>query len=379
MYTEVDLSVLKPAIARLSKVATMRTTLPVLQNIHFKTTDAGCLKLSATNLNEGLSFIVPAKIQNPGETTASGRMLSSILGRLHCDTLTIASTDMKGGNRFTLAIPDGPTIGLPAINAEEFPPMFEPIAFTERYLIDGGGFRALCQSTAFAVTTDESRPILQHACFDFEPGKLTVSTTNGFRIAVKSITLESPVERPFQALIPGDLIKKALNLLPIITGEKVTIGFKNSNDKRTWVMISAGNAWLTGCLFDSGAKFPDWRTLVSNKHKYTYKLNRKQLVAALDLSLLITGKYDARVMLDFPNGKMSTSHEERGEFEFSMPAVAVGESAQFVAAINNHYLIDGLRHMKGDTVTMYFDSPKNTFQFEDDGGMLYVAMPLFIG
>lgn len=377
MYAEVDLSVLKPAITRLSKVTATRTTLPVLQNIRIDAADNRLL-LSANNLETALRFSIPAKVDVDGVTTANGRMLSALLSRIHGEELTLLTSNGQGMDKFSLYIPDGPKITIPAIDAEEFPPMLIQDQFEERYFLDAGEFRALMYGTSFAATTDDARPVLQHIQLEFTPGKLTASATDGFRIAVKSTPIEG-ISESFQVLIPSKMVDAALRLLPIVTGEKVVIGLKSTNEeKRAWVMIGAGNAYITGCLSDGG-KFPDWRALVSNDCKYSYKLNRKQLVAALDLSLLITGKWDARIILDFPNGKMTTSNEERGEFVFSMPAVTIGEPAPFIAAMNNHYLIDGLRHMKGDTVTMYLNSPKNTFQFEDDGGLAYVVMPLFIG
>ena len=52
-----------------SRAVSSRSTLPVLANVLLKTEDAG-LKLTATNLEIGIVYWVPGKIENDGATTA---------------------------------------------------------------------------------------------------------------------------------------------------------------------------------------------------------------------------------------------------------------------------------------------------------------------
>lgn len=377
MYVEVDLSVLKPAITRLAKIVSTRSTLPVLENILIEADEN--LTLTASNLERCLTLIIPARVHASGKTTVSGKMLSALLSRLHGGELTLLTTDGGGAPKFSLYIPDGPKITLPAIDADEFPPVPSMRDFAESYTIDGGDFRSLLYSTYFCYSKDEARPILEHVNLEFSPDKLTVSSTDGTRLANKSITLESSITSTFQALVPGRLIDAALKLLPIVTGEPVTIGFKHSDDgKRCLVMFSARNARIAGSLYPV-TNFPDWRVLIAPTYKYEYKFDRKQLLFAMDFSLLITGKYDSMIVVDFPNGKLSAKSEERGVFECSLPDTAVKEPAPFSVGINNNYLIDGLRHLKGDVVTLLINDNKSHFMLKDETGLIYVCMPMFLG
>ena len=66
------LSVMQENLARglsvVSRAVSSRSTLPVLANVLLKTEDAG-LKLTATNLEIGITAWVPGKIDEDGATT----------------------------------------------------------------------------------------------------------------------------------------------------------------------------------------------------------------------------------------------------------------------------------------------------------------------
>ena len=69
------LSVMQENLARglsvVSRAVSSRSTLPVLANVLLRTEDAG-LKLTATNLEIGITYWVPGKIETDGATTVPG-------------------------------------------------------------------------------------------------------------------------------------------------------------------------------------------------------------------------------------------------------------------------------------------------------------------
>ena len=76
------LSVMQENLARglavVSRAVSSRSTLPVLANVLLKTEDAG-LKLTATNLEIGITYWVPGKIEADGSTTVPARLLTDLV------------------------------------------------------------------------------------------------------------------------------------------------------------------------------------------------------------------------------------------------------------------------------------------------------------
>ena len=79
------LSVMQENLARglsvVSRAVSNRSTLPVLANVLLKTEDAG-LKLTATNLEIGITYWVPGKIETDGATTVPAKLLTDLVNSL---------------------------------------------------------------------------------------------------------------------------------------------------------------------------------------------------------------------------------------------------------------------------------------------------------
>ena len=79
------LSVMQENLARglavVSRAVSTRGTLPVLANVLLRTEDAG-LKLTATNLEIGITYWVPGKIETDGATTVPARLFTDLVSSL---------------------------------------------------------------------------------------------------------------------------------------------------------------------------------------------------------------------------------------------------------------------------------------------------------
>ena len=64
-----------------SRAVSSRSTLPVLANVLLKTEDGG-LKLTATNLEIGITYWVPGKIETDGATTVPAKLLTDLVNSL---------------------------------------------------------------------------------------------------------------------------------------------------------------------------------------------------------------------------------------------------------------------------------------------------------
>ena len=115
------LSVMQENLARglavVSRAVSSRSTLPVLANVLLKTEDAG-LKLTATNLEIGITYWVPGKIESDGSTTVPARLLTDLVAR--CPRATASTWSSSPATRCTSA-QDGSRPISRGIDADEFP------------------------------------------------------------------------------------------------------------------------------------------------------------------------------------------------------------------------------------------------------------------
>jgi len=88
------LSVMQENLARglgiVSRAVASRATLPVLANVLLRTEDGG-LKLTATNLEIGITCWVPGKVEDAGEITVPARLLTDLVGPCRLSASTWSS------------------------------------------------------------------------------------------------------------------------------------------------------------------------------------------------------------------------------------------------------------------------------------------------
>jgi DNA polymerase III subunit beta len=207
----VKLSVMQENLARglsvVSRAVSTRSTLPVLANVLLKTEDAG-LKLTATNLEIGITYWVPGKIDADGATTVPARLLTDYVNALH------------GGERIDLELQAGEALHLRSgrfeshikgIDADEFPAI-QTAGERPTTRIAQNVLRRALEETAFAAASDEARPILTGVLARFEGDQLTLAAADNYRIAVKTIPVLDAVPET-AVVIPARALNELVRVL----------------------------------------------------------------------------------------------------------------------------------------------------------------------
>ena len=200
-------TVLQENLARglgiVSRAVSSRSTLPVLANI-LVATDEGRLRLSATNLELGITCWIGAKIEDEGSTTVPARTFADLVG-----TLSDKNVEMNLNVRTqTLNMRCGQSVtDLKCIDAQEFPPM--PVAELSQGLqINISDFKEMIHQVAFAASMDDARPILTGVLVFVSGNTITMAAADGFRLSVRKAYLSSPVQRPIRAVIPASALRE---------------------------------------------------------------------------------------------------------------------------------------------------------------------------
>ena len=145
---------LQEGLAAVTPTTPPKTTLPVLANILVETTERG-IRLSGTDLDIAVTTEVAADVETQGAITIPAKKLSEIAKELPPSPVKIATS---GEQRVTLDCGRAhfKILGLPK---DEFP-SFPTVKFDASWRIRSGDLQKLISHTAFAVSNEESRPIL---------------------------------------------------------------------------------------------------------------------------------------------------------------------------------------------------------------------------
>ena len=156
----------------------------------------------------GISVSVMANVEKEGVTTLPVRRLLSIVRELSSEMVDV-TVDAKSVAEIT----SGPSYfrinGLPH---EEFPPMPE-LKDAKDYHIPQLVLRDGLRMTQYAISSDETRYVLNGIFVSFRDGRMTLVATDGRRLAMSESDLEFPASHEADAIVPAKAVAELLRLL----------------------------------------------------------------------------------------------------------------------------------------------------------------------
>jgi DNA polymerase-3 subunit beta len=363
MKFKVSKEELLSGIQIVQNIITPKATLPILANILIETGN-NTIRLSGTDLDVGISCVLPVEVQEAGAITVPAKRFGDIIRELPSEDVNI---NTKKNNSMVMETQSCQfkIMGLPK---EEFPKLPE-FQNKEVVQIDQVGLKQLLHLTAFAVSADETRYILNGILFKINKNTLTCVATDGKRLAIADKKIKQDAEKDISIIVP------------IKTIHELNRNLKDDGD----VSVILGNNQV---LFDLGAvviisrliegEFPDYRQVIPPVSEYKVKTNREEfLLAVKRASLLSTPDYQA-VKLEVFKDKIvvSKSTPDIGE---SREEVAVEyKGKEMVIGFNPSYLIDVLKNLGNPAIDFELtDSEKpGVIRVE---GYVYIVLPMRLG
>ena len=374
-------TVLQENLARglgiVSRAVSPRSTLPVLANI-LVATDEGRLRLSATNLEMGITCWIAARIEQDGSTTVPARTFLDLVNTFPGDQVQLA-LDVKTQN---LHLRSGASnTDIKCIDAQEFPPLPVPDMDGAIHLnvVD---FKEMIHQVAFAASTDEARPVLMGVLMNVEKDKVTMAAADGFRLSVRSATLSSPAPRAVTAVIPA----RALNELARIATDAEEMISMVVPKGRGQVVFRVKDVELASQLIDGA--FPDYHQIIPRSYKSRTLVSTASLLKACKQAEIFAREGTNVARLDIKAGnsgatpgevEISATSEETGKNETIVEATVDGGGV--LIAFNVKFLREVLEVIKTPNValeTSAANAPGVVRPVGDDD-FLHVIMPMHLG
>jgi DNA polymerase-3 subunit beta len=369
---DVKLSVMQENLARglsvVSRAVSTRSTLPVLANVLLKTEDAG-LKLTATNLEIGITYWVPGKIDSDGATTVPAKLLTDYVNAL------------QGGERVDLELTAGQTLHLRAgryeshikgIDADEFPAI-QTAGDRPTTRIAQNVLRQALEETAFAAASDEARPILTGVLARFEGDTLTLAAADNYRIAVKTIPILDPVPDT-SVVIPARALNELVRILADID-QPIEIVLAQA---RNQILFHLEGIDLVSRLIDG--QFPNYQQVLPQSHTTRAVLDREELLRAVRPAALIAHESAHIVKLQIEaNGHAGitvSANAEVGDHVGQVEAAVEGDGTTI--AFNARYLADVLTNVDAEQFALELNGPLSPGVFKPvgDDRYVHVVMPV---
>jgi DNA polymerase-3 subunit beta len=348
----------------------------VLANV-LVATDEGRLRLSATNLELGITCWIGAKINEEGSTTVPARTFTDLVTTLpngHVDmdlTIRTQTLNVHSGTSNT---------DIKCIDAQEFPPMPTPDESqgVEFKMTD---LRQMIHQVAFAASHDDARPVLTGVLLNVADGQLTLAAADGFRLSVRTAELPKSAEASINAIIPA----RALNELARVAGDGDETVTMTMPPGRGQVTFRLKDIEMTSQLIEGN--FPEYQQIIPTGFNTRTVISTEAFLKACKQAEIFAreGSHIARLNItpgddqQLGSVEISAQSEETGSSEVVVDATVEGQPV--LVAFNVRFLREVLDVISTPNVALETSAaaaPGVIRPIADDT-FLHVIMPMHLG
>lgn len=370
MKFSIKKDILLNSLNKVSKALSSKNLIPVLSGIKFNLTNNG-LFLSASDNDISIESFIDKKdleeIIEIGSTVIQGKYILEIIRKLEGRIVSFELLDnikvliSCGKSEFNLNCMDANEF--PNLNLEE---QKEPIILRKTE------FKNLINKTSFAVSTQETRPILTGINFVIKEDKLECISTDSYRLAKKSVTLPTKVTEEVNVIIPG---KNLIELTKILEEEDDDIQMHIFNNK---VLFKFDNTLFQTRVLTG--TFPDVNRLIPDSFEVEIKVNASEFYNVIDRAALLTSEKDKNIVkFECENNEVivSSNSPEIGKVEEEID-VEKNNDNNIKIAFSSKYMMDALRTIESKDVILCFNTDIKPIIIKDakDKTLLQLILPI---
>ncbi len=357
---------LTKALSLASKFVNNKAQLPILGNILFSTSGTK-LYLSATNLEMSLSTSIGAKVDEEGEIAIPSRVVLELVGNLGKGQILLNAKKEK------LKIEkDGFFADVLGVNTSDFPFIAKNL---EGSLINfpTEEFLDVLSQIIFAVSEDQSRPVLTGVLFIFDKNKLTLVATDGFRLSMRSMSLKENLPEGFSQKII--LPKSSLSELVKIAAGTKEISFTYKKEENQ-VIFEVGDSIVATRIIEGD--FPNFEKIIPKTKNTSINISKEDFLRAVKLSSVFARESSNSIKLVVKNGSVELYAESSSSGREQNIVEVKSEGPEIEIIYNFKFLEDFLNSCKGEDVVVEFTDTTSPGVFRDvtRADFLHLIMPV---
>lgn len=364
MEIEVTQEKLSKALNTVSRVATGRVTLPVLNNVLIRVDDKK-VTFTTTNLDMAVVDYLPVSKSTNGVVTVPARLLADFVSNLpKGENINISVKDTK----ITITAGKYSSIinGTLADDFPELPEIDEKNAVVFKMGIDE--FKTSVNQVIIASSNDLTRPALTGVCFNTIDGELAVAATDGYRLAEK-VMIEK-VESDVSAIVPTATLQEVMRS---ISDEMDDIEISFNSDL---VRFRLGEIEVISKLIDGS--FPEYRRLFPKDNNIEVKVAKSELSRVTKLAALFAREVGGSIICETKKPNTFSVKSIANEFGENDSMIEAPVEIEGKVTLNSRFLIDALNALEEDEVVFLFSDKMSPVLLKNAKSNKYthIVMPL---
>lgn len=345
------------------KAVPSRTTMSILQCILIEA-EPGKIKMTANDMELGIETSLEGDVLERGTVAIDAKIFSEIIRKLPDNDVTIETDE----NFQMLISCEKARFHISGKSGEEFShlPFIEK---EEPVVISQFSLREMIKQTIFSISDNESNKIMTGELFELSGNHLRIVALDGHRVSIRNLYLKEEYA-PKKVIVPG---KTLMEVSKILLGELES--FVNIYFTANHIVFEFDDTTVVSRLIEGEYFRIDH--MISSDYETKVEVNKREFSDCIDRATLLVRENDKKpIVIQIEDGEMClklTSSVGSMNEEIAIEK----EGKDILIAFNPKFMLDALRVIDDETVTLYMVNPKAPCFIRDEKeSYIYMVLPV---
>lgn len=354
---------LAKGVGIVSKAVPSKTTMPILECILIDAT-ASMIKLTANDMELGIETIIEGDIVQPGMIALDAKIFSEIVRKLPDSEIVITTDD----NDQTFITCEKAKFQIAGKSGSDF--AYLPyIEKNESILVLQYTLKEVIRQTIFSIADTESNKLMTGELFEVEDHILKVVSLDGHRISIRKIELKASYDHK-KVVVPGKTLMEISKILSGDAESEVQIYFAENH-----IVFEFDQTVVVSRLIEG--EYFRIEQMLSSDYETKVHINKKELLNCIDRATLLVKEGDKRpIIIQIGDDTMELKIQSQlGSMDEEI--FITKEGKDLLIGFNPKFLIDALRVIDDEEVTLYFMNSKAPCFIKDEKETyVYLILPV---
>lgn len=346
-----------------SKAVPSKTTMPILECILIDAT-TDIIRFTANDMELGIQTEVEGEIIDRGMIAIDAKIFSEIVRKLPENDVTITTDD----NLQTTIVCEKAVFDISGKPGEEFS-YLPAIEKEDSITISQFTLKEVIRQTIFSISDTESNKLMTGELFEIDNSMLRVVSLDGHRISIRRIALKDEVNNK-KLIVPG---KTLIEISKILSGEAesmVNISYTNNHIVFEFDQTIVVSRLIEGEYFKIDQ-------MLSNDYETKVRINKRELLSCIDRATLLVKEGDKKpIIINIDDEIMEL--KIRSQIGSMNEEIYINkEGKNLMIGFNPRFLLDALRNIDDEEITLYLMNAKAPcFIKDDEESYIYLILPV---
>lgn len=345
------------------KAVPSKTTMPILECILI---DASTneIKLTSNDMELGIETKVNGEILDKGIIALDAKIFSEIIRKLPENDIVI-ETDAKLQATITC---EKAKFNISGKSGEDF--SYLPyVEKNDSIALSQFTLKEVIRQTIFSIAANENNKMMTGELFEINENELKVVSLDGHRISIRKIELKDTYGHK-KVVVPGKTLTEVSKILSGEVEDEVRLFFTNNHIVFEFDQTTVVSRLIEGEYFRI-------EQMLSSDYETKVEINKKELLDCIDRATLLVKESDKKpIIIQISDGSMELKiNSQIGSMDEEIDITKEGKD--ILIGFNPRFLIDSLRVIDDESVTLYLVNPKAPCFIKDEKETyIYLILPV---